>query len=223
MGYGCFGIGIQSLPVGFGTEGFVVSFCEGPADTIGQIFSRFVSGDIAVVQVVDHLRNTAHIESYAGNTAGHGFHDGVRQVVLQGRSHVKVDCVVNVHQFLFVAHIIHVVDREGEQGCTLFGTASQHDDSQLAAEFGFFLCQQLTGFDEVGDSFPFVSDLHGAEQQQFLVGRQMKAFTGSCLGARTEQIGVDGIGNIGNGVSREQGTFACHRFQPPAAGHKRNM
>ena len=24
-------------------------------------------------------------------------------------------------------------------------------------------------------------------------------------------------------VSREQGTFACHRFQPPAAGHKRNM
>ena len=40
------------------------------------------------------------------------------------------------------------------------------------------------------------------------------------LVARFEQVGVDGIGNIGNGLSFQQFTLFGHSFQPTAACHE---
>ncbi len=48
---------------------------------VGLIFNkrllRLIFGNIAVVQVVNHLWNTSYIEPYARNTTGHCLYDGI--------------------------------------------------------------------------------------------------------------------------------------------------
>ena len=71
--------------------------------------------EVAVLQVVNHLRYAPCGEAYAGNAAGHSLHDGVGQVLVQRGDDVEVGCIVDLYQPLLVSHIAHVVYFEGDQ------------------------------------------------------------------------------------------------------------
>ena len=97
---------------------------------------------VAVVQMVYHLRDAAHVESDAGNAACHGFHDGVRQVLFQRGGHEDVHGIVDVHQLVFVADEVQRVDFEWKQVFQLLRLVAEDDDTQLFPEFGMLVSQQ---------------------------------------------------------------------------------
>ena len=74
-----------------------------------------VAGHVAVVQVVYHLGDAAHVEAHAGRAARHRFHERVGQVLFQRRGDEEVDRIVDVHQPVVVAHEVQRIDREGQQ------------------------------------------------------------------------------------------------------------
>ena len=220
LGDGTFRVAGDSFPVGGFAQAGVFAFGQGPVDAVGQVVYRTVFGHIAVVQVVNHLRDASDVESYAGNAASHGFHDGVGQVLLQRRSDIQVDGIVDVHQFLFVADVVHQIDGEREQGGIFGSLLSEDHHAQCLAEVGIGLGQLLAGLDQVVDALFLVADLHRSEEQQFLVERQLAFLTGLLLVARFEQVGIDGIGNAGHRMSLGQYALSGEPFQPMAAGYK---
>ena len=127
---------------------------------------------VAVVQVVYHLGDAAHVESDAGNAACHGFHDSVRQVLFQRGGHEDVHGIVDVHQLVFVADEVQRVDFEWKQVFQLLRLVAEDDDTQLFPEFGMLVGQQSARFYQVVNAFPFVRNLHRAEQHELFVLRQ---------------------------------------------------
>ena len=79
------------------------------------------------------------------------------------------------------------------------------------------LLDEFTCFYQIVYALFRVGYLHGTEQKQFLVGRQVQAVAHLCFVQRTEQVGVDGIRDIGYGMSQCQHTVLGQSFEPSAA------
>ena len=82
-------------------------------DTLGEIARILIVGDIAVVEVVYHLGNAAHIEADAGDAAGHRLDNGIRQVVLHRGYGIEVNGIIDHSHQLLVGDILHGIDGEG--------------------------------------------------------------------------------------------------------------
>ena len=81
--------------------------------------------------MVNHLGDTAYVESYTRNAASHGFHDGVGQVLFQRWSDEQVDSIVYVDQLLLTADVVEGVDLERNQRLQLFGILAIYHYAQF--------------------------------------------------------------------------------------------
>ena len=95
--------------------------------------------------------------------------------------------------------------------------------TQLVFQFRMLLCQEFAGFNHVFHSLPGIHYLHRTEQNQFAVLRKPAFLSCGFFTVRLEEIGVDRIGDTGNGMSAEEGTLPGAFFQPVATGYKVDM
>lgn len=72
---------VSHLLQAIATQCLLVCFVQYIMDAFGQIRCIAEVGDIAILLMVNHFRNTTDTESYAWYTACHCFHDGVGQIL----------------------------------------------------------------------------------------------------------------------------------------------
>ena len=213
-----FGIVRGGLAGGLLAQAVVARLGEQPVDAVGKVFRRAVGGHVAVVQVIYHLGYAAHVEAHAGRAAGHGFHDGVGQVVFQRGGGKEVDGVVDVYQLVVTRHKVQRIDLEGEQAAQLLGVAAEGHHGQTVAQLRVLVGQQAAGLHEVVYALALVGYLDGAEEHEPHVLGKLELAACRCLVVRAEEVGVDGVGDAGDGHALQQGALACLPFEPPAAG-----
>ena len=86
-------------------ELLVVNFVECPSQALGKVIGVLVLSDVSVFHVVYHLRDASHVEAYAGESTGHGFHDGVGKVVFQGWEDEDISGIIDIDDLPFVANV----------------------------------------------------------------------------------------------------------------------
>ena len=96
---------VDHLLYGVTAESLVVGLLQYPTDATRQIFGIAVVCYIAVTLVVYLLWNAAHLESHAGYTTGHGFHDGVGQVLRERWQHEYVNGIVDIDDTPLVVYV----------------------------------------------------------------------------------------------------------------------
>ena len=170
--------------------------------------------------MVNHFRDTAYIESDTRDAARHRFHDGVGKIFFQRRGYEQIDRIIDIDQFFFVADVIQRIDLERYERFQLFGILAVDHDTQFVLQFRVLLGQKLAGFDEVVDAFPLVRNLGGTEKDELLVGRESRLDAGFLLVSWSEQVDVDGIRDMDDGMAGEQCTLTGSFFQPLATGNE---
>ena len=81
----------------------------------------------------------------------------------------------------------------------------------------------LAGGNQIVDAFAFVFDIHGTEEQEFLILGQIVFLAYSAFIHRFEYFRVDGVRNIRETLPLCQTALSCHGFHPLAASHKSNL
>ena len=195
---------------------------ECPDDAIGQVLGILVAGHIAVLQVVYHLGDAAHVESHARGAARHRLHDGVGQVFLQGGGDKHIDGIVELYYLPGVAHVVDGENVGVEYRPDFFCLTTHHDDAYLSGDVGVLSVDEVDGFDQIVESLAFVGDALATEQQQVLVGWQCELLARLLAVAGAENVGVDGVGDAGDRVSPSEQGGTCQIGNPSAASHKRD-
>ena len=72
----------------------MASLIEAPGNSLCKIDTVAIIGHITILFMADHLRDAAHVETYAGCAACHGLDDGVGQIVLQLWCDEEIDSIV---------------------------------------------------------------------------------------------------------------------------------
>ena len=78
--------------------------------------------------------------------------------------------------------------------------------------------QQATGLDEIAHALVLVGDALGSEEDILAVEGQAETPTGLLTVATMIDVGVDGVGDVGDLLSLKQGAGLCLPFEPTAAG-----
>ena len=99
-------------------------------DAVGQVFCRLALSYISVVQMIDHFRYASGVEAYTRHTAGHGFHDHIRQVLFERRYRKKVYGIVYIDQFVFILNIRKRINTERNQVLQLLRLIAENDYAQ---------------------------------------------------------------------------------------------
>ena len=85
---------------------------ECPLDACRKVLRILASCYIAILLMVNHLGDTAHLETHTRRATCHCFHNGVGQVVLQGRGDIEVNRIVKLHHLLRVTDVTDGEDAE---------------------------------------------------------------------------------------------------------------
>ena len=213
---GAFAVGGHHFVAGEAGEGVAVG-AEGPHDAVGEVLGIAVAGDVAVGLVVDHLGDATDVEADAGGSAGEGFHDGVGEVVLQGRGDVEVNRVVELHHLLGFADVGDGMDGGLDKVLHFLGIFPHHHDAEALGDVGILQVDDADGFGQIREAFALVGDALTGEEEEVLVERQAELHPGQLLVERLEEVGVDGVGDAEDGMPLSEEGCPCEVGNPLAA------
>ena len=202
---------LQILPVGF---------FQHPVDSSRQILGIAVVCHISVLLMIDHLRYATYLESYARHAAGHRLHDGIRQILRQGRKHEDIGCIVNIRNALVIAHITERNDRERELAFELLAVSTQYCHAGILPHLGMLLSHQPARLYQIIHALIGIGGSLSDEEDDALVLRQLRAETGFQFVLRTIDMGIYRIGNRLDAMTRQESAQPGFRCQPSAAGNK---
>ena len=93
----------------------------------------------------------------------------------------------------------------------------------MVGQSGMMLTDVLTSLGQVAETLTLVGNALGTEENQLFVSRQIVVTPSLKLVHRGENAGIDGIGDVGDGVALRQCTLACQIGHPAAATHKSDV
>lgn len=189
---------------------------EHVAQSSAQVGGVAVGAEVAVLEVVYHFGQAAYAEAGAGEAAGHGFDDGVGEVVAQGGHGQHVAGLVEAAYGLVVADGPYG-DELSRAGLAALGGAgfgcSLTDDDDVGVHVG-------GGFHEVLYAFAGVAGLVGYEEYEGAGVGQVELLPGLELVGCGVEVGVDGVGYAGDAVAVEQGRLSGEVGEPLATAHE---
>lgn len=145
--------------------------------------------------MIDHLRYAAHLEPYARHAASHRLHDGIRQILRQGRKHEDIGSIVNIRDALVITHITERNDWERKLAFELLAVSTQYCHAGVLPHLGMLLSHQPARLYQIIHALIGIGGSLGDEEDDALVLRQLRAQTGFQLILRTIYMGIYRIGN----------------------------
>ena len=205
-----------------GLDILLVCLEEYPVNAGSQILGIPVVGYIAIPAVVYHLRNASHLESYARHSTCHGFHDGIRKILRQGRQDEYVCRIINVNNALILAYIAQGNGWERQFAFEILTMTAKDCHAGIVPHLRIGFAHHLAGFYQIIHSLVRIGRLLGNEQYDVFILRQKGTQACLLLVFRTVEMRIYRIRNGFYPLTGKKSAELCLGSQPAAAGYERN-